>query len=227
MILAQNSTAWSHGPTRRAWTLHVCVAVSAGFLWVGCWVLLLAISVYASDWVVWVCLPCFLYGPYRVAAQVKIVLTALSMRRVLRAYSWSVACDAPRGLTDRPEVAGGQFGWFEFPNPARTDQLLPLVFRSHLGTRWWARRMGPGVESTLKGQIDSVWFAGDPRFIGVIAAPTRDGVAPRRLHLVEQRIDEDSGQRFSDWCATADDIERGRRAGVHPVGLAPVRRGFR
>lgn len=227
MILSQTPAAWEDGSTRRAWALHVTGAVTAGFVWVGCWVLLLAISAYGSGWVVWVCLPYFLYGPYRVAAQVKIFLTALLMRRVLRAYCWSVVRDAPRGLTDRPEVSGSQFGWFEFRNPARPDQLLPLVFRSHLGTRWWAKRMDQGAESSLRDQINPVWFAGDPRFIGVVAAPARKGVAARRLHLVEQRIEAGSGQCFSEWRATADDIERGRRAGVYPVGHGPVRRGFR
>lgn len=210
-------TAWDHAPTRRAWGLHVVVAVASGLCWVAGWVLLLAVSTYTAQWVVWMCLPYFLYAPYRVAAQVKTVSTAFLMLRVLRAYPWSVVRDIPRGLTDRPEVSSGQYGWFEFSNPARPDHRLPLVFASHLRTRWWAKRMDPRAKPNVKAQIDTLWFAGDPRFIGIIGAPTRRSTAPRRLHVIEQRISEGNGQNFTDWCATPDDIERGRRAGVYPI----------
>ncbi|MEV5804363.1 hypothetical protein [Streptomyces parvulus] len=185
--------------------------------WAGGWVALLGISTYTPNWVVWVFMPYFIYGPYRVVTQLKYFPAAFLMLRILRTYPWQVVRGAPHGLTKRPEVMGRQCGWFEFSNPAKRDQNLPLVFPRHLRMEWWARRMAPRAEARLKAEIATVWFAGDPRFIGVIAAPGRNGTAPRRMHVVEQRIDARSGWRFADWGATHDDIERGRRVGVRPV----------
>ncbi|RZB17234.1 hypothetical protein StrepF001_20945 [Streptomyces sp. F001] len=73
----------------------------------------------------------------------------------------------------------------------------------------------------LKEQIQTVWFAGDPRFIGLIAAPAHSGSEPRRLHVLEQWTALQNGRTFADWGATPDDIERGRRVGVSPATLPP------
>ncbi|MGY4276253.1 hypothetical protein [Streptomyces sp. SGAir0924] len=184
--------------------------------WVGTWVLLLGICTHAPSWVSWVFMPYFLYGFYRAVIQLKYFPGAFLMSRILRAYPWQIMRSVPHGLTDRPEVRSAQFGWFEIPNPA-TGQCLPLVFSHHLRTEWWSRRMAPRAKPHLKAQIETLWFAGDPRFIGLVAAPARRGTAPRRLHVLEQRMHVRSGWRFADWGATPDDIERGRRAGVRPV----------
>ncbi|AVH58460.1 hypothetical protein C4B68_24810 [Streptomyces dengpaensis] len=115
-------------------------------------------------------------------------------------------------------------GWFEFVNPARPEQRLALSFRTHLRVEWWHRRMAPRAKPHLKEQIQTVWFAGDPRFIGLIAASARSGSAPRRLHALEQWTALQDGQTFADWAATPDDIERGRRVGIFP-GTPPPRVG--
>ncbi|MEU9522543.1 hypothetical protein [Streptomyces sp. NPDC048224] len=185
--------------------------------WSGGWVALLWASLQTPNWAVWIFMPYFIYGPYRALTQLKYFPASFLMLRILRTYPWQVEPDVPRGLTKRPEVAGKQYGWFEFCNPANRSQRLPLVFSEHLRTEWWSRRMAPRAKQRLKDDIDTIWFAGDPRFIGLVAAPTRKGTAPRRLHVVEQRVDAQSGWRFADWGATPDDIERGRRAGVYPV----------
>lgn len=211
------SRAWAHAPTRWSWFSHMVVNVLGLVCWAGGWVALLGISTYTPNWVVWVFMPYFIYGPYRVVTQLKYFPAAFLMLRILRTYPWQVVQGAPHGLTKRPEVTGRQYGWFEFANPAKRDQNLPLVFPRHLRVAWWARRMAPRADARLKADIETVWFAGDPRFIGVLAAPGRKGTAPRRMHVVEQRIDARSGWRFADWGATHDDIERGRRVGVHPV----------
>ncbi|MBE8474111.1 hypothetical protein [Streptomyces justiciae] len=185
--------------------------------WIGGWIVLLGVSLHTPDWVVWICMPYFVYGAYRTVTQYHYFGAALWMRRILRTYPWQVVPDIPHGLTKRPEVVGRQYGWFELPNPARTDQQLPLVFAEHLRTEWWSRRMAPRAKPQLKAEIETVWFAGDPRFVGLIGAPTAEGTAPRRLHIVEQKTDVRSGQRFADWGATPVDIERGRQAGVTPA----------
>ncbi|AQS71967.1 hypothetical protein B1H29_13430 [Streptomyces pactum] len=189
-----------------------------GFIgWASGWIVLLGISVYSADWVVWVFLPYFLYGPYRALTQLRYLPAAVRMLRILHTYPWQILRGVPYGLSDRPEVFSRHYGWFELPNPGRPGQWLPAVFTQHLRLEWWSRRMAPRAKPSLKAQIEEIWFAGDVRFVGVIAAPTRKGPAPRRLHLIEQRMDVQSGQRFSDWGAGPEDIERGRQAGVYRV----------
>ncbi|WP_370666978.1 hypothetical protein [Streptomyces sp. IBSBF 2507] len=185
--------------------------------WSGGWIGFLWVSMYTPNWVVWLFMPYFIYAPYRVLTQLKYFPTAFLMLRILRTYPWQLERDVDRGLSKRPEVVAKQYGWFEFPNPANNGQQLPLVFPDHLRTEWWSRRMAPRARPRPKAEIETIWFAGDPRFIGLVAAPSRRGKAPRRLHVVEQRIDVQSGWSFADWGATSDDIERGRRAGVYPV----------
>ncbi|MGX1250534.1 hypothetical protein RKD48_003045 [Streptomyces ambofaciens] len=185
--------------------------------WIVGWIALLQVSLWTPNWTAWIFMPYFIYAPYRVLIQFKYFPAAFLMLRILRVYPWEIVRDAPRGLTRLPEVVSKQYGWFEFRNPACSDQRLPLVFPSHLRRRWWARRMSPRAKVRLGAEIQTIWFAGDPRFIGVVAAPPRWGRVPRRLHVVEQRTDARSGRHFADWGATSDDIERGRRAGVYPV----------
>ncbi|CAM5393201.1 putative protein OS=Streptomyces tendae OX=1932 GN=GUR47_15615 PE=4 SV=1 [Streptomyces tendae] len=206
------ATAWDHPPTRRAWLSHMVMNVVGLFGWVSGWVLLLGVSVYSADWIVWVFLPYFVYGPYRALTQLRYFPTALSMLRILRTYSWQLLRDVPYGLSDRPEVSSKHYGWFEFPNPARPGQWLPVVFTRHLRLEWWCRRMAPRAKPCLKAQIEEIWFAGDVRFAGVIAAPGRRGRAPRRMQVMEQRIDPRNDECLNDWGAGPDDIARGRRA---------------
>jgi hypothetical protein len=153
--------------------------------WPGGWVALLGVSLHTPNWVVWLFMPYFIYAPYRGLTQLKYFPAAFLMLRILRTYPWQLERDVVRGLTKRPEVVAKQYGWFEFPNPANEEQQLPLVFSEHLRTEWWARRMAPRAKPRLKAEIETIWFAGDPRFIGLVAAPTRRGTGPRRLHVVE------------------------------------------
>ncbi|MFE9704440.1 hypothetical protein [Streptomyces sp. NPDC005930] len=212
-----NAAAWDHRSTRWAWVAHVALIVTGLVGWIALWVVLLQVSLWTPNWVVWVFMPYFIYGPYRAVVQLKYFPAAFLMLRILRAYPWRIVRDAPRGLTRRPEVVSKQYGWFEFPNPSRPEQWLALVFPSHLRRRWWSRRMSPLAKRSLQEEIETIWFAGDPRFIGIISAPPRWGAVPRRLRVVEQRTDARSGTRFVDWGATPDDIERGQRAGVYPA----------
>ncbi|WP_306335043.1 hypothetical protein [Streptomyces sp. KL118A] len=186
--------------------------------WIGGWIVLLGISTRTPDWVVWIFMPYFIYGSYRVVVQARYFPAALRMLRILRTYPWQVLRGVPNGLTKHPDVLGSQYGWFELPNPASPGQQLPLVFGQHLRVEWWSRRMAPRAKPVLKAQIEVVWFAGDPRFIGLIAAPTRDGRAPRRLQVLQQQMGTDGGRRdFAEWGATPEDIERGRRVGIRPA----------
>ncbi|MFF8657688.1 hypothetical protein [Streptomyces huasconensis] len=216
MNLAEIPTAWDHSPTRRAWSLHMSLNVAGLIGWVGGWIALLGISTETPNWVVWIFMPYFIYGFYRAYVQLRYFPAALRMRRIMRAYPWQVLRDVPHGLADLPEIVGPQHGWFEFPSPADPGQRIPLVFTQHFRLNWWTRRMAPRAKPHLKAQIESIWFAGDPRMIGLIAAPTPSGQAPRRFQILDQRLGKGDGDRLAEWGLTPDDLERGRRVGVTP-----------
>jgi hypothetical protein len=183
--------------------------------WIAAWLVLLYVLVVhlPSGFIAFFLLPlCYCF--YRAVVQLCYFRPALRMRRILRTYPWQVLQGVSHGLGNHSEVAGKHYGWFEFPNPAAPEQRLPLVFARHYRTEWWHRRMAPHAKPALHMQIGTVWFAGDPRFIGLIAAPGKGGTAPRRLHVLEQRMALPEGRLFAEWGATAADVERGRRVGI-------------
>ncbi|MEW2161833.1 hypothetical protein AB0912_02370 [Streptomyces sp. NPDC007084] len=175
---------------------------------------LLGISTESPGWVVWIFMPYFLYGLYRVFVQLACFPWAFRMRRILREYPWSILKDVPRGLKRHPE-AGDDGMWFEFRNPRNPGEKVPLVFIRHHRSHWWLRRIGgPRTEPQLKAEIEPLWFSGDPRFMGVVAAPSRDGNAPVRLHVLYQRTAFGRTSAGPAWAADPEDVERARRAGA-------------
>ncbi|TPQ20233.1 hypothetical protein [Streptomyces sporangiiformans] len=198
---------------------YVTISVATFLGWLAiCFGLLAALVSLSFPGFTVLLVPFIIYSFYRAFIQVFSFPSALRMRRILRVYPWSVVGGAPFGLTKHPEVLGRQYGWFEFPNPARSEERLPVVFPNHLQVGWWHRRMAPRATPELKAQIDTVWFAGDPRFIGLVAAPRADGAMPRRMHVLHQQMGAEGGRRsLADWGATAEDIERGRRVGIRPA----------
>ncbi|MFG3017941.1 hypothetical protein ACGFZQ_05215 [Streptomyces sp. NPDC048254] len=216
---ADHPTAWEHPPTRRAWGKQLVMNVLALLAWIALWFALLAVlAVILGPGYAIVVVPFLIYSFYRAFLQLFVISAAFRMRRVLQVYPWQLSRDVRYGLTKRSDVVGRQFGWFEFPNPARPEEALPMVFGRHWGVGWWSRRMSPRAASELKAQISEVWLAGDPRFIGVLAAPASDGAIPRRFRFLHQQTGSDGGLRgVADWGATAEDVERGRRAGIVPA----------
>ncbi|MFJ2608878.1 hypothetical protein ACIQOU_20980 [Streptomyces sp. NPDC091279] len=161
--------------------------------------------------------PLIIYTFYRAYIQLFYIPIVLRKRRALREYPWRLFKNAPHGLTKRDEVLGKQLGWFEFPNPTRPEEQLPMVFPTHWAVGWWHRRMAPRAKPHIKAQIDVVWMAGDPRIVAVIAASTSDGTMPRRFRFVTQQTGTAEGLRpATDWGATPEDIERARRVGIMP-----------
>ncbi|MBV1936054.1 hypothetical protein KUF83_05680 [Streptomyces sp. BV286] len=110
--------------------------------------------------------------------------------------------------------------WFEIVNPENPEEQVPLLFLSNMRTFWWMRRFGTArTKPELKAQIEPLWFAGDPRFIAVVAATGRGGDAPKRLHLLYQRAATGGrGVAPTDWSAGPAALERARRAGAHVPG---------
>ncbi len=218
------TTAWDHRPTRRAWLRHMAMNVVGFFGWVGGWVLLLGVSVYSADWLVWVFLPYFVYGPYRALTQLRYFPPAVSMLRILRTHRWQVVQRAPHGLTDRPGVSSEHYGWFELPDYSRPGQSLPLVFTRHLRLNWWCRRMAPRAKPHLKSQIEEIWFAGDVRLAGVIAAPARRGRVPRRMHVIEQRMNPQDGERLRGLGSSPDSGAHEARPADHSISSETCRK---
>lgn len=211
--------AWEHSLTRRSWFKQLTMNTFALVAWIAAWFGLLAVlSVFLGPGYAVLVVPFLLYSFYRAFLQLFIISGLFGMKRVLREYPWQLSPDVPYGLAKRTDVVGRQFGWFEFPNPARPEERLPMVFPRHWGVGWWSRRMAPRATPELKAQIGVVWFAGDPRFIGVLAASESGSPMPRRLRFLRQQMDSDGGSRtVADWGATAEDVARGRRAGVRPA----------
>ncbi|MFD3575090.1 hypothetical protein [Streptomyces sp. NPDC058644] len=185
--------------------------------WVGVWIALLGISLKTPNWAVWVFMPYWIYSPWRMLVQLSYIPSALRMLRILRSYPWQVLRGVPNGLTKNPEIEGNQFGWFELPNPANPQQQLPLVFTKHFRVTWWHRRMAPRAKPQLKSQIETIWFAGDPRMIGLIAAPNPSGTMPRRMMMLNQRLRKANTIRVTEWGVTPPDLEQARHAGFVPA----------
>ncbi|MFJ8791205.1 hypothetical protein [Streptomyces sp. NPDC102462] len=195
--------------------------MAASFLalvgWSTAWFLLLALLVQFVDPVFTVLfVPLLIYSFYRVLAQLLQLPSALRMARILREYPWRAYIEVPYGLSKHPQIAGRQHGWFEFPNPARPEQRLVVNFPSHRQVGWWHRRMASRAKPELKAQIQPVWFAGDPRFVGLVAVGLGENSRPCRMRILRQQMRSEGGHRtLTDWGATREDIERGRRVGVH------------
>lgn len=164
--------------------------------------------------------PALLYCLYRMVNQVGYFLWAFRMRRILRQYPWQILQEVPRSLFRHPE-ARDQGAWLEFRNPAVPEQKVPLVFIRRQRAHWWLKRIGHArTKPDLRSQIEPVWFAGDPRFLGVIAAPGSAGTQPKRLHVLFQRSVFDRRCAPESWQADSVDIERARRAGALNLGAA-------
>ncbi|MEU6125067.1 hypothetical protein [Streptomyces sp. NPDC047123] len=213
---ADHPTAWEHPPTRHAWNLLMARNVAGLVAWVGIWIALLALT-RETRWLLWIFIPYSVYASWRLFVQLfGYFPSAMRELRILRTYPWQVLQGVPRGLDRYPEIVGSQFGWFEFPHPADRSQNLPLVVSNHLRVGWWHRRMGPRAKPQLKAQIETLWFAGDPRMIGLVAAPSPDGRSPRRFKVLAQRLANAPHVLTTEWGTTPEDVERGRRAGFSP-----------
>ncbi|MGW1215330.1 hypothetical protein ACWD5F_37450 [Streptomyces sp. NPDC002499] len=221
MNAIHHPVAWDHPPTRHAWARHMAMNVIGLVGWPTGWIALLGLSTYTPNWIVWFFVPYFLYGFYRFVNQFTYFPWAFRMRRILRAYAWQALEGVPSGIGKYPGAQDDGM-WFEFRNPADPEARIPLVFIKHQRSYWWLRRMdGPRTKPGRRAEIEPLWFAGDPRFFAVIAAPARGGKTPKRLHLLYQRPVFDRRCTPENWDAASADIERAQRAGAVQVGHVP------
>lgn len=210
------SIAWDHPDTRRAWTMHTLL-IAARFLgWVGVWLATLFITVgYIIPPYVIVAIPLLVYAFFRAFLQIVYFPSSLNLRRILREYPWQFLTDIPRDLGKHPEETEDGM-WFEFDDPGRPERKIPMIFLTQIRTRWWIKRIGgPRTSPELKAEIEPLWFAGDPRFVAVVAAPSgRGGAAPKRMHVLYQRPCLGRRGAVFKWSADPASLERARRAGA-------------
>lgn len=223
MRSVNQSTAWDSRSTRRVWSKGLVMSFTGLVAWAGGWVILLGLSVNGPEWLVWLFMPYFVYGLYRVVVQLRGFPVTLSAFRVLCEYPWQINYDTARGIDDHPDAEAPGI-WIELPDPSSPSGAgIPLVFVKHHRAFWWLRRIGgPRTKPALKEQLEPLWFAGDPRFLGVVAVSSRDGKAPRRLHFLYQpsAFDEHAPRRSWEGVDPAD-LERARRAGARFVDAVP------
>lgn len=183
---ADCATGWDHPPTRRAWTQHMAMNIVGLAGWPTAWTgQLYVLVVYLSPGFAILLAPTLCYALYRTVIQLSYFPAAFRMRRVLREYPWQLFFTLPRGVDEHPDAEDDGV-WIEFPDPTAPAQRgVPLTFVKHHRSYWWLRHIGgPRTKPALKEQLEPLWFAGDPRSLGVVAVSTRNGLAPRRLHFL-------------------------------------------
>ncbi|MFF1651986.1 hypothetical protein ACFVXW_05435 [Streptomyces sp. NPDC058251] len=192
--------------------------------WIAVWIGSLGVWVaFLSPGFAPIVVPMLGYATFRAVIQLPYFRSSIYIQRVLWQYPWQLLTGVPRGRNKHPRVQEDEM-WFEFANPEKPEEQIPLLFLANMRTFWWMRRFGTArTKPELKAQIEPLWFAGDPRFVAVIAATSRGGGAPRRLHLLYQRTA--AGRRGiepTDWNASPAALERARRAGAKvPVAAPP------
>lgn len=216
--------AWDCPLTRWAWTQHMILIALRLIGWIGIWVGSLGVLVvFLSPGFTPLFVPLLGYATFRSVLQLAYIRPSLYIRRVLQQYPWQLLTGVPRGRNKHPGVQEDEM-WLELPNPERSEEQVPLLFLSGMRTFWWMRRFGTArTKPELKAQIEPLWFAGDPRFIAVIAAAGRNGRTPKRLHLLYQLTATGlRGIEPIDWDASPAALERARRSGAHvPDNASP------
>ncbi len=215
------STAWDHPHTRSAWLRQALLIPCRFFGWVATCIATVAVAVglIPPAWVVCT-IPLLAYSAIRAIVQISLLTWTLSSRRILKVYPWQIIHDTPRSRAKHPQAPKDGM-WVGFNNPDSDDEVIPLTFIKQARTHWWYKRIGgPKTDSNLKAQLDPLWFAGDPRFMGVIAASGRSGMTPKRMHVLYQP--PAMGNGTYKWPATHTDIERARSAGAIVPGSGPI-----
>lgn len=214
-------TAWGHPLTRRAWVQHMAMNVAGLVGWIVAWFgQLYVLIVFLSRGFIFVFALTLLYAFYRAIIQLRYFPTAFHIRRVLQEYPWQMLYNVPRGIDEHPDAEDSSI-WIELPDPTgRSEKGVPLTFVKHHRVSWWLRHIGgPRTKPERKAQLEPLWFAGDPRFLGVVAVSTRNGRAPRRLHFLYRPSAFDRGAVGRQWeSVDAADLERARRAGARFTG---------
>ncbi|MFB6843398.1 hypothetical protein ACFCXS_00790 [Streptomyces sp. NPDC056373] len=201
-----SAEAWEHSATQSAWKKLFTSAVAGQVLWPAVCVGAFVLMILAGRWSMWVMLPVAVYALYRSFLQRQYLVAAAQTRRLLKVYPWRSHKTPASGIGQIPGAKLGDV-WLAFPNPDQSDDVVHVILHGHARSAWWRRRLGRGYGSEQTAQVAEIWFAGDPRFAGVIAVP-----GPKRLFLLYQLAD--SHASTDEWVASPEALELARRAGV-------------
>ncbi|MFH8633139.1 hypothetical protein ACH4CC_25265 [Streptomyces lydicus] len=196
-----HETAWADPDTRRAWrrtALFRCAALPASLLAFAAWLFAVVMT---PAWLLVLWLPVLCIGLWYALLAMAAVASLAGTRRVLRVYPWQL---------DLTEVRSKKNGSTQFvvPDPERPEKSVRLGYGGMIGTgrHFWVR-------TVQSGQVTAAWFAGDPRYLGVVATP-----GPRHLVLVAQREATDSRMSPRKRGVSPEARARARAAGARVGG---------
>ncbi|NGN70218.1 hypothetical protein G5C51_40835, partial [Streptomyces sp. A7024] len=159
------ATAWDDPATRRVIRVRVAWAVLLQVLLLGLVVAPFVMPRGTPGWAA-VLAPvmslCAVYGSF--ALRRRMVLTS-RMRSLLKMYPW-------RAYGGPDVAASGGVGFvFPDPGPAGGGRRIAVELPDVPGVVWWLERLDPSAPSDLRAELEDLWYAGDPRYAGVIALP--------------------------------------------------------
>ncbi|MGY5128482.1 hypothetical protein [Streptomyces nigrescens] len=168
-------TAWEDPATRQAWRRTALFRCAAVLGWIPVFCAWLFAVVMTPVWLLVLWMPVLLVGIWYALLAVAGAASLPGTRRVLRVYPWQA------GIA---EVRAKKNGSTQFlvPDPERPEKTVGLEYGGGIGTgrHFWVR-------AVKSGQLTAAWFAGDPRYLGVVATP-----GPRNLLRVAQGEATDS-----------------------------------
>lgn len=164
MTVPLTKTAYEDPATRRAWRRTAVFRVVSFLLSLASFVLWLYVVVMTPVWTLWILFPVLLVLIWNALRTLSDALVVVRLRRVLKVYPW-------QGHSEAVSTAKNGTTRFALPDPDGPEKQISLKWGDWLGSgaTFWVREV-------KKGKVGDIWFAGDPRFLGVVAAP-----GPRRM----------------------------------------------
>ena len=161
--------AWQDPATRLAWWRTVLFRCGMLLGSMATMVLWLMAVVFTPPWLLVLWLPVVLVLLYPFMLSLAHLFRTRRIRRVLRVYPWQ----AHHGVA---QLASNGTTRFVLPSPDQPEKTVTLRYGNYLGSgfTFWVREV-------KAERVDEVWFAGDPRFLAVVAVP-----GPRRLLALGQ-----------------------------------------
>ncbi|WP_404816937.1 hypothetical protein [Streptomyces thermolineatus] len=162
-------TAYEDPATRRAWRGHMARRILRLVLWIIAFPGFVFAAVMTPVWTVAIFVPLLGTSCYQWLVSIAHIGFSLRIRRTLRVYPW-------QPFPDAVEKLGVPLLRLSLPDPETPGAMVAIDKRGTLASPW-----GLWEKSAKKGAVGEVWFAGDPRFAGVLALP-----GPKRLTLLTQ-----------------------------------------
>lgn len=197
MEVPLTATAYDDSATRWGWRRTAAFRVCAFLVSLGSFVGWLYVVVMTPVWALWPLMPVLFVLIYVAMLNAARLSGIWSLRRVLRVYPW-------QSVPGAASIAKNGTTRFSFADPEQPDKRVSLGYGSFLGAgfTFWVRKV-------KADGVDEVWFAGDPRFVGVVAVP-----GPRRLMGVAQREAVNSRMPARKRGVSPEARERARAAGA-------------